>query len=156
MQPAALQSARLHFLRAIANRVRESDHKKNVFATDLIKILRDRCRNQRAFSSAGLLVDPMSEIDKDAPFQSLFPDFFSRILDFSLPRSPTRTITLISAFTFFVIIPSSVLFPTPLPAKIPIRCPFPTVFRPSIAFTPNSSVSVIGGLSSGLIYVLST
>ena len=69
----------------------------------------------------------------------------------SLPRSPTKAMTLISAFTFFAIIPSSVLFPTPLPANIPILCPFPIVNVPSIAFTPNSIFSVIGGLSNGFM-----
>ena len=45
----------------------------------------------------------------------------------SRPRSPIKAITFISAVVFRAIIPSNVLFPTPLPAKIPTRCPFPTV-----------------------------
>lgn len=45
----------------------------------------------------------------------------------SRPRSPISAITLISAFVFLANIPSKVLFPTPLPAKMPIRCPFPIV-----------------------------
>ena len=70
----------------------------------------------------------------------------------SRPRSPTRAITLMSAFTFFAIIPISVLLPTPDPAKIPMRCPFPMVSMLSIAFTPNSIRSRIGGRDMGLIY----
>ena len=39
----------------------------------------------------------------------------------SLPRSPISAMTLISALVFLANIPISVLFPTPEPAKIPIR-----------------------------------
>ena len=48
-----------------------------------------------------------------------------------------------SAFVLRANIPSRVLFPTPEPAKIPIRCPFPTVISPSTAFTPSGSTSEI-------------
>ena len=67
----------------------------------------------------------------------------------SLPRSPINAITLISAFVFLANIPSNVLFPTPDPAKIPILCPFPTVIRPSTAFTPKGSTSSIIFLAIG-------
>ena len=61
----------------------------------------------------------------------------------SLPRSPISAITLMSALVFRANIPSSVLFPTPDPAKIPIRCPLPTVIRPSTAFTPSGNTSLM-------------
>ena len=40
-------------------------------------------------------------------------------------------------------------FPTPDPAKMPIRCPFPRVRSPSIALTPSSSFSVMRGREIG-------
>ena len=46
--------------------------------------------------------------------------------------------------------PSKVLLPTPDPAKIPIRWPVPTVNIPSIALTPTSKRSSIGGRVNGL------
>ena len=46
-------------------------------------------------------------------------------------------------------IPRRVLLPTPEPAKIPIRCPLPTVMRPSTAFTPRGSTSLIISLDIG-------
>jgi len=49
-----------------------------------------------------------------------------------------------------------VLFPTPLPAKIPILCPFPTVIKPSTAFTPSGRTSAIISLVSGSGGVAST
>ena len=61
----------------------------------------------------------------------------------SRPRSPISAMTLISACVFRANIPKRVLFPTPEPAKIPIRCPFPTVIRPSTAFTPSGRTSSI-------------
>ena len=61
----------------------------------------------------------------------------------SLPRSPISAMTLISALVFLANIPSRVLLPTPEPAKIPIRCPLPTVISPSTAFTPSGSTSLI-------------
>ena len=67
----------------------------------------------------------------------------------SLPRSPIRAITFISAFVFLANIPSSVLFPTPEPANIPIRCPLPMVSNPSTAFTPKVRVSFIISLFKG-------
>ena len=67
----------------------------------------------------------------------------------SLPRSPISAITLISAFVFLANIPSRVLLPTPLPAKMPIRCPLPTVNRPSTAFTPSGSTWLIISLDIG-------
>ena len=42
-------------------------------------------------------------------------------------------------------------FPTPEPAKIPTRCPFPIVFSPSIALIPRGKTSSIGFLSIGLM-----
>ena len=54
----------------------------------------------------------------------------------SRPRSPTREMTLISASVFRAIIESSVDFPTPLPAMMPIRWPEPRVISPSMARTP--------------------
>ena len=70
----------------------------------------------------------------------------------SRPRSPTRAITLMSAFTFFAIMPSSVLLPTPLPANIPTLCPLPMESVPSMAFMPKSIRSLIGGRERGLMY----
>ena len=67
----------------------------------------------------------------------------------SLPRSPISAITFISAFVFLANIPISVLFPTPLPANIPILCPLPTVIKPSTAFTPRGRTSSIIFLVSG-------
>ena len=74
-----------------------------------------------------------------------------------------RAITFISALVFLANIPSNVLFPTPEPAKIPIRCPFPTVISPSTAFTPSGSTSLMiilfigsgGGASTGYLYPVS-
>ncbi len=74
----------------------------------------------------------------------------------SRPRSPTRAMTLMSAFTFLAIMPIRVLLPTPEPAKIPIRWPLPMVSSPSMAFTPNSIRSVMAGRERGLMYLPST
>ena len=49
----------------------------------------------------------------------------------SLPRSPIRAMTLISALVLRANIPIKVDFPTPEPANMPIRWPLPTVIRPS-------------------------
>ena len=49
-------------------------HKKNVFAL-IFKILRDRCRNQRAFHPQHRRLIRCRN-HKDAPFQSLFPEIF--------------------------------------------------------------------------------
>ena len=67
------------------------------------------------------------------------PKSFSRKSLTSRPRSPIRAMTFISASVFLAIIPIRVLFPTPLPARIPRRCPLPTVIKPSIAFIPTGS-----------------
>ena len=69
----------------------------------------------------------------------------------SRPRSPTRAMTLMSALTFFAIMPISVDFPTPEPAKMPMRWPLPMVIMPSMALTPNSIRSRMGGRRRGLI-----
>ncbi len=61
----------------------------------------------------------------------------------SRPRSPTSASTVRSAEVPRVIIPTSVLFPTPLPPKIPMRCPRPQVSIPSIARMPQPSGSCI-------------
>ena len=57
----------------------------------------------------------------------------------SRPRSPIRAITLTSASQLRAIMPSSVLLPTPEPAKMPMRWPLPQVSRPSMARTPVAS-----------------
>ncbi|GDD62336.1 hypothetical protein BvCmsKSNP073_03635 [Escherichia coli] len=71
----------------------------------------------------------------------------------SRPRSPISPTTTISALVWRVIIPSSTLFPTPLPAISPTRWPLPMVSRPLIAFTPTSSGSSterrVKGLTEG-------
>ena len=67
----------------------------------------------------------------------------------SLPRSPIKAMTLISAIVLRANIPIKVDFPTPEPAKIPIRCPFPIVIRPSTAFTPRGKIVSIICLFNG-------
>lgn len=79
------------------------------------------------------------------------PISFSTNSKISRPRSPTRAMTLISVLTFLAIMPIRVDLPTPDPAKMPIRCPLPTVFKPSMALIPKCSLSRIGGLSKGFI-----
>ena len=59
-----------------------------------------------------------------------------------------------SAFTFLAIIPIRVLLPTPEPAKMPILCPLPMVSMLSMALTPNSIRSRMGGRVRGLMYAL--
>src|SRR5690606_11857745 len=54
----------------------------------------------------------------------------------SRPRSPTRPTTMISASVKRVIMPSSTLLPTPLPANSPRRWPPPTVSMLLIARMP--------------------
>ena len=61
----------------------------------------------------------------------------------SRPRSPTRPTTTTSASVKRVIMPKSVLLPTPDPANRPIRCPLPTVSSALIALTPTSNGSEI-------------
>ena len=69
----------------------------------------------------------------------------------SRPRSPMSPTTMTSAVVNRVIMPSSTLLPTPLPAKSPRRCPRPTVSKPLIVRTPTSSGSRIGRRSRGFI-----
>ena len=71
----------------------------------------------------------------------------------SRPRSPIRAITFSSALVLRANIPIKVDLPTPEPAKIPILCPLPTVIRPSTAFTPNGSTSlmIVRFIGSGLL-----
>ena len=69
----------------------------------------------------------------------------------SRPRSPIRPTTITSAFVNRVIMPSSTLLPTPLPAKRPNRWPRPTVSSALIERTPTSSGSRIGRRSSGFV-----
>src|SRR3972149_4096304 len=74
----------------------------------------------------------------------------------SRPRSPIRAITFTSASEFLAIIPINVLFPTPLPAKIPNRCPLPQVNNPSITLSPVFIGSFIRFLfkgSGGELYI---
>ena len=68
----------------------------------------------------------------------------------SRPRSPSSAMTLTSACAWRAIMPSSVLLPTPEPAKMPTRWPRPMVSRPSMARTPVSSGRSIASRSSGL------
>ena len=64
------------------------------------------------------------------------PKAFSRKSRTSRPRSPTSPSTVRSAPVFRAIMPISVLLPTPLPPKIPTRCPRPQVRNPSMARIP--------------------
>src|SRR5579859_6914642 len=68
----------------------------------------------------------------------------------SRPRSPIKPMTLMSASQLRAIIPSSVLLPTPEPAKMPNRWPLPQVSIPSRARTPVASGVLIGCRPSGL------
>ncbi len=54
----------------------------------------------------------------------------------SRPRSPTSASTTTSAAVPRAIIPSSVDLPTPLPPKMPRRCPRPVVQKVSMTLTP--------------------
>jgi hypothetical protein len=56
---------------------------------------------------------------------------------------------LMSAEVYFAIIPSNVLFPTPLPPKIPMRWPIPQVSRASMDRTPVCMDSRMGSRSMG-------
>ncbi|MCG3122718.1 MAG: hypothetical protein GIKADHBN_01119 [Phycisphaerales bacterium] len=69
----------------------------------------------------------------------------------SRPRSPIRAMTLTSASERAAIVPSSVLFPTPGPAKMPIRWPLPRVVKRSTARTPVCSGWVMRLRASGWI-----
>ena len=66
----------------------------------------------------------------------------------SRPRSPISASTVISAAVPRAIMPISVLLPTPLPPKIPIRWPRPQVRKPSTARTPQPIGSLISVRSS--------
>ena len=65
-------------------------------------------------------------------------------------RSPISAITLTSAELERDMEPSSVLLPTPLPPKIPMRCPLPQGSRLSIARMPVTNGSSMWSRSSGL------
>ncbi|MPM28515.1 hypothetical protein SDC9_75041 [bioreactor metagenome] len=67
----------------------------------------------------------------------------------SLPLSPIKQMTLMSAVVFLASIPMRVLFPTPLPANIPTLCPLPIVNNPSIAFIPEAKGVLIIFLCRG-------
>ena len=58
-------------------------------------------------------------------------------------RSPISAMTLTSAELCRAMAPNNVLFPTPEPPKIPMRCPFPNGSRLSMARTPVTSGSVM-------------
>ena len=64
-------------------------------------------------------------------------------------RSPIRATTLTSAQLSRHMQPSSVLLPTPLPPKMPMRWPLPQVSRLSITRMPVTSGSVMCSRSSG-------
>ena len=64
-------------------------------------------------------------------------------------RSPISAITLTSASLLRHMEPSSVLFPTPLPPKMPMRWPLPQGSRPSMARIPVTSGSTMCSRSSG-------
>ena len=99
-------------------------------------------------SMAGWSEVATTRIDRRIPSG---PRSFSMNSSTSRPRSPTRAMTLISAFTFLAIMPIRVLLPTPEPAKMPMRCPFPMVSMLSMALTPNSIRSRMGGRVMGLM-----
>ncbi|MNP36766.1 hypothetical protein D3C76_1301770 [compost metagenome] len=69
----------------------------------------------------------------------------------SRPRSPISPTTMTSALVNRVIIPSSTLLPTPVPANRPRRWPRPTVSSELIERMPTSIGSWIGSRASGLI-----
>ena len=90
-----------------------------------------------SLSSAGLSEVAQTTIDRFMPSSPRSRSMNSRT---SLPRSPIRAMTFMSAFVFLANMPMRVDLPTPEPANIPIRCPFPTVISPSTAFTPKGSI----------------
>ena len=69
----------------------------------------------------------------------------------SRPRSPINPTTVMSASVNRVIIPSSILLPTPLPANRPRRCPCPTVSNALIARIPTSMDWRTGARFNGLM-----
>ena len=68
----------------------------------------------------------------------------------SRPRSPTSASTMTSAAVPRVIMPSSVLLPTPLPPNRPMRWPRPQVSSASMARTPVPSGAATGSRAIGL------
>ncbi len=66
----------------------------------------------------------------------------------SRPRSPTRQTIVTSASVLRVIMPISVLLPTPDPPKMPTRWPRPTVSMASMARIPVPSGSLMAARSS--------
>ena len=78
------------------------------------------------------------------------PSSFSRKPRTSRLRSPIIAITVTSAELWRDIEPSSVLLPTPLPPKMPMRWPLPQGSSPSIARMPVTSGCVMCSRSSGL------
>ncbi len=77
------------------------------------------------------------------------PSSFSRNARTSRLRSPTSAITLTSASLCRDIMPSRVLLPTPLPPKMPTRCPLPQGSSPSMARMPVTSGSTMCSRSRG-------
>ncbi len=77
------------------------------------------------------------------------PSASSRNSPTSRPRSPTSPTTVTSASVLRVIMPISVLLPTPDPPKIPTRWPSPVVSSASTTRMPVPSGVLIGALSSG-------
>ncbi len=69
----------------------------------------------------------------------------------SRPRSPIRPTTMMSASVKRVIMPSSTLLPTPVPANNPRRWPRPTVNKPLMQRMPTSSGWLMGSRLSGLM-----
>ncbi len=69
----------------------------------------------------------------------------------SRPRSPIRPTTVMSASVKRVIMPSSMLLPTPLPANRPSRCPCPTVSKALMARMPTSMDFRTGARFKGLM-----
>ncbi|MDT4794078.1 hypothetical protein FQZ97_266150 [compost metagenome] len=69
----------------------------------------------------------------------------------SRPRSPIRPTTMISASVKRVIMPSSTLLPTPVPANRPRRWPRPTVSSALMERMPTSSGWSMGWRFSGLM-----
>ena len=67
----------------------------------------------------------------------------------SRPRSPIKPTTTTSASVYWVIRPSKVLLPTPLPANRPSRWPRPTVNKALMARIPTSRGSVISARRRG-------
>jgi hypothetical protein len=69
--------------------------------------------------AAGALLAGLAIIT--ARFKPSSPNVFNTNSFTSRPRSPTNPTTTISALVNFVIMPSRILFPTPVPANKPMR-----------------------------------